>query len=149
MNGTSMSSPNAAGCIALLLSAYQKAYPNNPSLAPIAVKRIVENSAKFVDHVDVLGQGHGLIQVQNAWLLIQKTCAISTTSSSGNGNGSGSGSGEKRRLFDVKDVEIKVRVDSQRFTRGIYLRQVRQQLSFVCHIVTYIFTFFNAPTHCL
>ena len=51
MNGTSMSSPNAAGCIALLLSAYRHAYPNNQPLAPISVKRIVENSAKFIDQV--------------------------------------------------------------------------------------------------
>ena len=82
--------------------------------------------------MDVLGQGHGLIQVRNAWSLILKTCAISTASSSGSGSNSASGSGsgsngggsEKRRPFDAKDVEIRVRVDSQRFSRGIYLRQV-------------------------
>ena len=63
MNGTSMSSPNAAGCVALLVSA---ALANGITVTPVQMKRIVENSAKFVVGVDILGQGHGLIQVHLA-----------------------------------------------------------------------------------
>jgi tripeptidyl-peptidase II len=70
MNGTSMSSPNATGCIALLLSACKA---NDIKVSPASMKRIVENSAKLIDGVDRLGQGHGLIQVKEAWDLILKS----------------------------------------------------------------------------
>jgi hypothetical protein len=53
MNGTSMSSPNAAGCIALLLSA---ALTQDIKISSMNMKRIVENSAKMIIDVDVLGQ---------------------------------------------------------------------------------------------
>ena len=56
MNGTSMSSPNAAGCVALLLSAYKQAFPGAPPLSAIRVKRVLENSAAVVPGVDILGQ---------------------------------------------------------------------------------------------
>ena len=97
MNGTSMSSPNATGCIALLLSA---AMANNIKVAPVNMKRIVENSAILLDGVDRLGQGHGLIQVQAAWDLILK--------------------GKESKW---KDIGFSIKVESQRFSRGIYLRQ--------------------------
>ena len=97
MNGTSMSSPNAAGCVALLVSA---ALANGITVTPVQMKRIVENSAKFVDGVDVLGQGHGLIQVQAAWEMILAT-----------------------RSQKWSEVGFAIKVDSHRFSRGIYLRQ--------------------------
>ena len=97
MNGTSMSSPNAAGCVALLVSA---ALANNIKVSPVNMKRIIENSARFVDGVDILGQGHGLIQVQAAWDLILAT---------------------KDQKWS--EVGFAVKVDSHRFSRGIYLRQ--------------------------
>ena len=97
MNGTSMSSPNATGCIALLLSA---ALANNIKISPVNMKRIIENSAKFINGVDILGQGHGLIQVQSAWELILKS-----------------------QVQKWCDVGYNIKVESQRFTRGIYLRQ--------------------------
>ena len=105
MNGTSMSSPNAAGCVALLLSAYKQAYPLAPPLSAIRVKRVLENSASLVAGVDVLGQGHGLLQVQRAWDLIRQQ------------------SGHQHEVVSPLDVAITVHVDSQRFTRGVYLRQ--------------------------
>ena len=97
MNGTSMSSPNATGCIALLLSA---AMANKIKVAPVNMKRIVENSAMLLDGVDRLGQGHGLIQVRAAWDLILK--------------------GKESKW---KDIGFSIKVESQRFSRGIYLRQ--------------------------
>ena len=97
MNGTSMSSPNATGCIALLLSACKA---NDIKVSPASMKRIVENSAKLIDGVDRLGQGHGLIQVKEAWDLILKS---------------------KEQKW--ADVEFAIKVESQRFSRGIYLRQ--------------------------
>lgn len=97
MNGTSMSSPNATGCITLLLSA---AMANKIRIAPVNMKRIVENSAMLLNGVDRLGQGHGLIQVQSAWDLIVK--------------------GKDAKW---KDIGFSVKVESQRFSRGIYLRQ--------------------------
>jgi tripeptidyl-peptidase II len=97
MNGTSMSSPNATGCIALLLSACKA---NNIKVSPASMKRIVENSAKLIDGVDRLGQGHGLIQVKEAWDLILKS---------------------KEQKWS--DIEYAIKVESHRFSRGIYLRQ--------------------------
>lgn len=92
-----MSSPNATGCIALLLSACKA---NNIKVSPVNMKRIVENSAKLLDGVDRLGQGHGLIQVSAAWDMILKS-----------------------RDQKWADVEFAIKVESLRFSRGIYLRQ--------------------------
>ena len=64
MNGTSMSAPNATGCITPLLSA---AKANNIAKAtqsygdPSCTKL-----ALTLSNVEPLGQGHGLIQVKNA-----------------------------------------------------------------------------------
>lgn len=48
MNGTSMSSPNACGCIALVLSA---AKATGAKAGPIRVRKAVEASAKFLPQV--------------------------------------------------------------------------------------------------
>lgn len=61
MNGTSMSSPNACGCIALLVSALKaKGLPYNP----FSIKRALENTAAQVDTVERFALGHGLVQVR-------------------------------------------------------------------------------------
>lgn len=71
MNGTSMSSPNACGCIALLLSGLMASpalgyksqlFPNVP-VSPHRIRHALNNSCKFIEGVNALGQGHGLIQV--------------------------------------------------------------------------------------
>jgi tripeptidyl-peptidase-2 len=97
MNGTSMSSPNAAGCIALIVSA---AKDSNIAVTPTRVRRAVEQSAAVCKDVHVLGQGNGLIQVCNAWEYLQGLSAD-----------------------PYADLPITIKINSERFTRGIYLRQ--------------------------
>ena len=56
--GTSMSSPNCCGCLALILSGLKQ---KNINYNPFGVKRAIENTAQPVD--EILGCGSGLIQV--------------------------------------------------------------------------------------
>ena len=62
MSGTSMSSPNCCGCLALILSGLKQ---NNIEFNPFGVKRAIENTAHQVD--DLIGSGTGLIQVEKAY----------------------------------------------------------------------------------
>lgn len=96
MNGTSMSSPNACGCIALLLSA---ALQSEMPISTAAIRRAVENGARLIPDVHVLGQGNGLIQVEKSWEILQML--------------------QKDRW---SGVHYKVIVLGDRFKRGIYLR---------------------------
>jgi len=98
MNGTSMSSPNVAGCIALLLSA---AKAEGIKVTPARLKRAIMNSAKVMDGLSCLQQGSGMIQVVKAWDYLKHykddTC---------------------------EDITYKVNIiDSPGQPRGVYLRQ--------------------------
>nr|XP_023026432.1 tripeptidyl-peptidase 2-like [Leptinotarsa decemlineata] len=64
MNGTSMASPHAAGTIAVLLSGLVQ---QNLSYSPYVVRRALENTASFIEGVEVPAQGSGLIQVEKAF----------------------------------------------------------------------------------
>ncbi|XP_046674553.1 tripeptidyl-peptidase 2-like [Homalodisca vitripennis] len=64
LNGTSMSSPHAAGCVALLLSGMKA---RGLPYSPFSVKRALENTALFVESMDVFAQGYGLLQVEKAF----------------------------------------------------------------------------------
>lgn len=62
-NGTSMSSPNACGCIALLLSYLkQKKLGWNPAF----IKRALQNTAKVMPNIHPLAQGFGMLQVSDS-----------------------------------------------------------------------------------
>ena len=62
MNGTSMSSPNAAGCIALLVNAYKNKFNICPS--PYAIKHALANSKVVIKDIP-----HNIpfMQVMDAW----------------------------------------------------------------------------------
>lgn len=64
MNGTSMSSPNCAGNIALLVSALKA---EARAFTPYSIKRALEATAVKLPNVEVFAQGRGLIQVLPAF----------------------------------------------------------------------------------
>ncbi|KAG5891542.1 hypothetical protein JTB14_028560 [Gonioctena quinquepunctata] len=64
MNGTSMASPHAAGVVAILLSGLvQQSIPYSPYI----VRRALENTASFIEGVEIPAQGSGLIQTEKAF----------------------------------------------------------------------------------
>ncbi|MGW7440503.1 S8 family serine peptidase [Streptomyces sp. NPDC054849] len=64
LQGTSMSSPQAAGASALLISAAKQ---QNIKLTPAALRVALTSSAKKIDNVPAHAQGSGLIDVLGAW----------------------------------------------------------------------------------
>lgn len=69
MNGTSMSSPNVAGSIAVLISVLKA---ENLHYSPQSIKRAIENSSQLLEDVEVAAQGCGLIQMEECYHLISK-----------------------------------------------------------------------------
>lgn len=68
-NGTSMASPQAAGAVALLLSA---AAHSGVKVSPAALRTALTSSAEFLDDQPAYAQGAGLISVPAAWKLLAK-----------------------------------------------------------------------------
>jgi tripeptidyl-peptidase II len=97
MNGTSMASPNACGCIALLLSALK---PQAVPYSAATIRRHLQNTAKRVPEADVFSQGAGLIQVPGAYHAILDAAASSAA-----------------------QLEYTVSIGSQHGNRGVYLRE--------------------------
>ncbi|GIL53884.1 hypothetical protein Vafri_9378 [Volvox africanus] len=96
MNGTSMSSPNACGGIALLLSGL---LARGLVIAPHRIRRALENTALPLggDAPDaVLTYGRGLIQIGAAWdylVTTTTTTTITTTTTTGDSTAAGGGGG--------------------------------------------------------
>ncbi|MFJ6796641.1 S8 family serine peptidase [Streptomyces sp. NPDC091268] len=69
LQGTSMSSPQAAGASALLISAAKQ---QNIALTPANLRIALTSSAKKIDDVPAHAQGSGLINIPGAWESIQR-----------------------------------------------------------------------------
>ncbi|MFI6760172.1 S8 family serine peptidase [Micromonospora sp. NPDC050417] len=67
INGTSMSSPQATGAAALLLSA---AKATGTDASPTKLRRAIYSSATWIDGVSPQGQGNGRFNVPGAWDLL-------------------------------------------------------------------------------
>ncbi|XP_023932445.1 tripeptidyl-peptidase 2 [Lingula anatina] len=98
MNGTSMSSPNACGGIALVLSGLKA---TGTYYSPYSVRRAIENTAQHIESMERFAQGHGMLQVDAAFehLLQHASCCT-------------------RRM--------KFTVTGPSGTRGVYLREWAQ-----------------------
>jgi len=108
MNGTSMSSPNAAGCVALILAGAQSATGTKPT--PAMLRRALENSSKPIEGVHLLSQGSGMVQVGPSvdWL--------------------------KAHASDSPPCGFAVKVNGA--ARGVYLREAAETAAVSTHDVT-------------
>jgi len=97
MNGTSMSSPNCAGCIALLISALKQ---RGVAYTSSRIKQAIFNTAKLMPKLSTLTQGSGMIQVTAAYEHLIKFSADKTL-----------------------DVYYEATMDRVATPRGVYMRQ--------------------------
>eukprot|EP00040_Diaphanoeca_grandis_P014614 m.74252 g.74252 ORF g.74252 m.74252 type:complete len:1245 (+) comp24642_c0_seq1:95-3829(+) len=109
MNGTSMSSPNTAGCVALLLSGLKA---DGISYTKHRIQRALCNTARALKDCAVRAQGSGLIQVDAAFEYLTKFAND-----------------------PIEDVEFRVAITSPKAGRGIYLRDASQQERESAHMV--------------
>lgn len=101
MNGTSMSSPHACGCIALLLSACKA---EGISVSPSRIRRALVNTTTFLPNLTRLQQGAGMVQVQKAFEHLKAN-----------------------RDCNSEDVHYEVFLDGRPGNpRGVYLRQPKE-----------------------
>ncbi|KAI9202127.1 subtilase family-domain-containing protein [Polychytrium aggregatum] len=114
MNGTSMSSPNACGCLALLVSGLKA---EGIYYTPYLLKSAIQYSGKDVQ--DPLGTK--FIQVEQAWEHLNKL--VGPTKGNYDANDLVGG---KKLHYDVHyDISVKDRQNA----RGIYLRELQETTS--------------------
>ncbi|MCH7725669.1 MAG: S8 family serine peptidase, partial [Planctomycetes bacterium] len=100
MNGTSMSSPNACGGIALLLSGLKQ---QALTYSPHSVRRALENTARSLEQSSPFAHGRGLIQIDKAYEYLEK-------------------------FNEENGEQLRFEVDLPRMStaRGVYLRDPRE-----------------------
>jgi tripeptidyl-peptidase-2 len=64
MNGTSMSSPSCAGCVALIISGLKQ---EGIHYTPSSIKLALQNTAKKITGLDSLMQGNGMVQTLDCY----------------------------------------------------------------------------------
>ncbi|KAJ3325149.1 tripeptidyl-peptidase II Tpp2 [Boothiomyces sp. JEL0866] len=94
MNGTSMSSPNCAGCVSLLVSGLKK---EKIDYTPYKIKAALKQTAKSVNDP----MGIGLVQVEKAWRYLTNTA----------------------KDYFPSSLHYLVNVNQKNGARGIYLRE--------------------------
>ncbi len=97
MNGTSMSSPNLCGGVALMLSGLKQ---KSIQWSPHRIHRALSNTAKQVEGIDVFGMGRGIVQIPEAFDYV-----------------------ERWRDQAEEDVRFDVRLPRRENARGLYLRE--------------------------
>jgi tripeptidyl-peptidase-2 len=98
MCGTSMSSPHATGCVALLISACKA---EGIPITPARIRKALLNTADFRLNMTAPDQGQGLLQVDKAFAYLQQTKDVA-----------------------AEDIFFQATVQNRTGnTRGIYLRQ--------------------------
>ena len=107
MNGTSMSSPNCCGCIALILSGLKS---NGIKYNQHAIRRAIENTAKKIENVEVFAQGSGIIQVNSAFEFM-------------------------KTFYSGDSLNVRYEVSLDKGSRGIYIRDYPQSDSITTKIV--------------
>uniref|UniRef100_A0A5S6QUS5 Tripeptidyl-peptidase 2 n=1 Tax=Trichuris muris TaxID=70415 RepID=A0A5S6QUS5_TRIMR len=117
LNGTSMSSPNVAGAVALLISGLKV---ENASYSPFVIRLALANTAKKLDQYSVFEAGRGLMQIQQALEYLLR-CS---------------------KLLDV-NMHYKVTLDDR--NRGLYLREL-YEVQHPCEVAVSVEAVFNDNT---
>uniref|UniRef100_A0A1I7UA81 Tripeptidyl-peptidase 2 n=1 Tax=Caenorhabditis tropicalis TaxID=1561998 RepID=A0A1I7UA81_9PELO len=101
MNGTSMSSPNAAGNVACMLSGLKQM---NLEWTPYTVRLALENTAYPLPQIDSFSQGQGMIKIATAFEKLSEILA--------------------RNVFPPRLTNFEIKVsDHCKKSKGIYIRE--------------------------